>query len=66
LTARRKILPKKCHLQSLGSDRISEWILKAREFEGKDSSYSYWVQDIVFEECGEETLAFMKGVELLQ
>jgi len=30
------------------------------------SSYSYWVQDVVFEECGEETSAFMKGGELPQ
>jgi len=31
-----KILQKKCHLQSLGSDKLSEWILKAWECEGKD------------------------------
>jgi hypothetical protein len=35
-TSRRKILQKKCHMQSLRSGRISEWILKACECEGKD------------------------------
>jgi hypothetical protein len=35
LTARRKILQKKCNLQSWDSDRISEWILKSWECEGK-------------------------------
>jgi hypothetical protein len=69
LTARQKILQKKCHLQGLGSDRISEWILKAWECEGKYLAVTctgFEMLPLKTVAKKKKTLSLMKGEELLQ